>query len=178
MSRYLTALLLSGYLATSWAQDSMDVCIDYHCEKRQVVKPDASEWKTILSPFNQPSTSASQERQQIRQSIALFEQVVGAHTPTHRDRPQNEGEDEIGQLDCIAESTNTRSYLQQLAMKKKLKWHQVEERVRRSPLFFDVHWGVKITDLQNQQTFVVDSWYGANAELPEIQPLDEWLSKR
>jgi len=176
--KYLLLLLLSGYLPTSYAQDMLDVCIDYHCENRQDISISNDEWQQILHPFQQQARSAAQERQQIRQSIALFEQIVGSHTPTSSDLPENKGEDETGQLDCIAESTNSRHYLHWLEKKDKLKWHRVNERVQRSPLFFDVHWGVKITDQSSRQAYIVDSWYGANGDMPDIQPLSQWLDKK
>ena len=170
----LTLLLLTPYAT---AQEVLDVCIDYNCDKRATVELQTDEWRVILQPFDPAATNAQQERQQIRESIALFEQVVGKHTPNHKDQAKNQGEDEIGQLDCIAESTNAQHYLQWLARKEKLKWHQVDERVKRSPFIFDVHWGVKITEQATQNEYIVDSWYGANGDMPDIEPLSQWLKQ-
>ena len=156
--------------------DTLDVCIDYHCEKRQQVNIKADEWLTILRPFQQTGSNAQQEREQIRESIALFEQIVGRYTPTFQDQAENRGEDKTGQLDCIAESTNTQHYLQWLAAKNLLKWHRVAKRVKRSPHFFDVHWGAQIIEKNRQTAYVVDSWHGANGDKPDVQMLKEWLN--
>ena len=176
--RYLKLILLALWIPGVHASDRLSVCIDYHCEKRADVQIDASDWDELLQPFMQPAETAAMERQQIRDAIARFEKLVGSRTPTHKDLPENKGDDETGQLDCIAESTNTHLYLQWLARKMKLKWHRVDERIKRSPYFIDVHWGVKITSVTDQREFVVDSWYGANAELPQVVPLAKWLKKR
>jgi hypothetical protein len=169
------ALLCTSHLV--YAGDILDVCVDYHCEQRQQVSLAESDWALLLEPFSLPVDSPGHERDNIRQAIARFEQLVGARTPTHNDQPENLGEDEIGQLDCIAESTNTRHYLQWLERKKQLKWHTVGQRVRRAPAFLDVHWGATITETQTGKNFIVDSWYGANGELPAIQPQEQWLKK-
>ena len=174
----LAALSLLLLVESSYAKDALNICIDYHCELKQDVQINDEEWQTILSPFNRPAVNAEIERQQIRESVGLFEKIVGNHTPTYKDLAKNTGEDETGQLDCIAESRNTQHYLQWLVKKEKLKWHTVNERVKRSPHFFDIHWGVKITDTQNQAQYIVDSWYGDNGNMPEIKPRAQWLNKQ
>ena len=92
----LAALSLLLFVDFSYAKDALDICIDYHCELKQEVQINDDEWQTILRPFNQPAVNAKIERQQIRESIALFEKIVGNHTPTYKDLAENSGEDETG----------------------------------------------------------------------------------
>ena len=172
------ATLLLFVSGTIQAADILDVCINYHCEQQQQVMLDTSEHDQLSRLFASPATSAAAERQNIRQAIASMEQIIGNKTATHRDLPQNLGEDEIGQLDCIAESRNTQHYLQWLETNRYLKWHNVSHRIKRAPMFFDVHWGVKITDIGTGEEFVVDSWYGANGQKPSIDTLSDWLNKK
>ena len=134
------------------------------------------ERQSIFNTFGETATSPQQERAQISQSIGIMESIIGTHTPTYKDLPQNKGRDTIGQLDCISESMNSRHYLQWLDKQRLLKWHTVNERVVRSPYFFSAHWGVKITDKNNQGEFVVDSWYGANGDPANVQPLKQWMN--
>jgi len=159
------------------AQDELEVCINYHCDLTQRVTLSDSEWQIVLKPFKQSPANAEQERHRIRESIALFEKIVGQHTPTFQDLAENKGEDETGQLDCIAESKNSQLYLRWLNNKGKLKWHTPGERVKRSPYFFDVHWGVKITDNTSNAEYIVDSWYGDNGNLPDIQLFSIWRNQ-
>jgi hypothetical protein len=160
-----------------YAGDILNVCIDYHCEQLQQVPLQDHDRHELLQPFSQPAKSAAQERENIRRAIARFEQLTGSRTLTYKDLPENKGEDETGQLDCIAESKNTRHYLLWLEQKNQLKWHHVGNRIKRTPSFFDVHWGAVITETGSDNDFVVDSWYGANGEPPLIQPVDQWLRK-
>lgn len=160
------------------AQPMIDVCIDYHCDTRQQVELSPADWRFIVAPLRTPAASAEDERGQIREAIARFEQVVGQYTPTGSDRPGNAGEDRVGQLDCIAESTNARRYLQALEQRGRLRWHMVEQRIRRAPYLFDTHWGVLLTERATQQGYVLDSWYGSNGDLPDIRTADDWLDKR
>ena len=175
--RHLLVILLAIACQPAYPKDILTVCIDYHCERQQRVLLEQQDWRQLLQPFSRPTHSAEQERQSIRQSIAQFKHLVGSRTPTHNDQPENKGEDEIGQLDCIAESRNTLHYLQILERKNQLKWHTVGNRIKRAPSFFDVHWGVAIIETGSGNDYIVDSWYKANGELPAIQPLDQWLIK-
>ena len=175
--RYLAATLLLAISQAAHTMDILTVCIDYHCERQQQVPLEQQDWHQLLEPFSRPAANADSERENIRESIAQFEQLVGSRTPTHNDQPENKGEDEIGQLDCIAESRNTQHYLQWLERKNQLKWHTVGDRVKRAPSFIDVHWGVAIIETDSGNDYIVDSWYKANGKPPAIQPLEQWLRK-
>ena len=104
---------------------------------------------------------------------------MGQLTGTWRDLAKNvKGAGQPGQLDCISESMNTTTYLQQLSDAGLLRWHGVEERRVRHPLIFNVHWTAVIRDDTTGIRYAVDSWFLDNGEPPFIQPLDQWLSGR
>jgi len=158
-------------------KDTLTICADYHCELQKEVILTESEWQQVMQPFAVTATDAQQERQQISQSIALFEQVIGQYAGTHADLAENEGEDKAGQLDCISESRNTSHYLEWLEKKNKLKWHQVKQRASRSPILVDIHWTAVIQDKQSGVHYAVDSWFYKNGEPPVIQSINQWLKK-
>jgi len=123
--------------------------------------------------------SPTQERQQLRQAIALLERETGAITGTWRDLGGNvAGAGQPGQLDCIAESKNTTTYLQLISDAGLLKWHVVEDRQKRNPLIFNVHWAAIIRDTRDDRRYAVDSWFLDNGEPPYVQPLEDWKSGR
>jgi len=157
-------------------QNSLNVCIDYHCGQRQEVTLSQADWNNILRPFEQGSLNAQQERQKISRSIALFEQTVGLLAGTDADMQENEGEDVSGQLDCISESLNTDQYLHWLEKSGVLKWHTVEKRIKRTAYIFYAHWSAVIRENQTGDQYVVDSWYYKNGEPPLIQAVDDWLN--
>ncbi len=169
---------LSPATVTASAPETFFSCTDYHCDEGQDVSLGEDQWREIRQLFERTS-SAADERRQIRQAIALFEQWVGQLTGTWRDLAKNaKGAGQPGQLDCISESMNTTTYLQQLSDAGLLRWHGVEERRVRHPLIFNVHWTAVIRDDTTGIRYAVDSWFLDNGEPPFIQPLDQWLSGR
>ncbi len=162
-------------LATS-APPPFQACVDYHCDILKPVTLHDRHWQAIRTLFDD-IRSAEQEREQIRAAIALMEKQVGEQTGSWRDLAKNDGDGaELGQLDCIAESTNTTTYLKLLEQDRLLKWHQVQERRRRNPWLFNIHWTATIMDIQTRQVYAVDSWFFANGHPPVIQPIDKWLA--
>ena len=142
----------------------------------QTVQLSEAQWQSVRELFDDTS-SAAEERQQLRRAIARLEQEVGAITGTWRDLAKNvAGAGLPGQLDCIAESKNTTTYLQLLSDAGLLKWHRVEARAVRHPLIFNVHWSAVIRETHSDQQYAVDSWFLENGQPPYIQPLDAWKS--
>ena len=153
-------------------------CTDYHCDTGRMVTLTVSQWQSVRDLFS-TNASPAEERENIRQSIALLENTVGAITGTWRDLAGNvAGSGQPGQLDCISESKNTTTYLHLLFDDGLLKWHDIGERVVRHPLIFNVHWTAVIVERSNGERFAVDSWFQDNGQPPYIQPLRDWLLGR
>ncbi|MFM1891729.1 MAG: hypothetical protein RLZ44_806 [Pseudomonadota bacterium] len=149
-------------------------CLDYHCDRQQQVTLSTASWQEIRRLFA-PLRDAAGERAAIRQAIARLEQDVGRLTGTWRDLGENAaGAGLPGQLDCIAESRNTTTYLRLLADDGLLRWHEVGERVRRQRWIFAIHWTAVIRDLADGSEYAVDSWPLDNGQPPYMQPLEAW----
>jgi hypothetical protein len=170
---------LSPWVLATWqAPPAFQSCVDYHCDVVNSIQLTADQWAAVRELF-ETHVSAPIERQQIRYAIALLEQFVGQQTGTWQDKPRNRGDSsEPGQLDCIAESINTTTYLKLLAQDGLLVWHQVLERKQRNPWFFSVHWTAVIEDRSDHQQYAVDSWLFENGKPPVIQTLEDWLDKK
>ena len=96
-------------------------CFDFGCKSTQNIQFESHQWKKIGGLFNQSSNSF-EEKQQIRQAIALMEQFAGQITGTSLDKGENySGEDLPMQHDCIDESTNTFQYLVSLEKARLVK---------------------------------------------------------
>jgi hypothetical protein len=151
-----------------------EACVDYHCDRQRPVALDAGAWHQIASQFPDNS-SAPDERVNIAHAIALMERLVGQRTGTWQDQPRNSaGTGQTGQLDCIAESINTTTYLHLLEEAKLIRWHSVEKRTKRQRWLVAIHWTAVIRAKDTGRQFAVDSWYGANGALPLVQPLNDW----
>lgn len=115
------------------------------------------------------------ERARIGRAIALMEGFMGGRNGTWRDHAANErlSEDEPGQLDCVAESINTRTYLDRLAGAGLLRHHVRGDFIHRYTVVLQ-HVAVDIVPDDGEDHFAVDSWVGANGEEPQIIPYDDW----
>ncbi|MFT5399515.1 MAG: hypothetical protein ACI822_001448 [Gammaproteobacteria bacterium] len=152
-------------------------CYDFGCKSAVEIRYDEAQWSRIKKLFNQ-SLSMGEEKQAIRQAIAMMESYSGAISGTYRDKGGNyPGYDIIKQLDCIDESTNTYQYLSALDELELLSWHQVAPKHRRIAWFI-THWTAAIVEKESGHQFAVDSWYRDNGEMPYLQPMDDWISKR
>jgi len=177
LALYLTCLYTAGVTADS-VPPAFFSCTSYHCKSGQRVQLDSPQWRAVSELFGNVD-SPTQERQQLRQAIALLERETGAITGTWRDLGGNvAGAGQPGQLDCIAESKNTTTYLQLISDAGLLKWHVVEDRQKRNPLIFNVHWAAIIRDTRDDRRYAVDSWFLDNGEPPYVQPLEDWKSGR
>jgi hypothetical protein len=174
---WVGGLLLATAVAASQPQQFF-ACIDYYCDQGEMVTLSAGEWQKVRDLFT-PDASAAQERENIRQAIALLERQVGVITGTWRDLAGNViGAGKPGQLDCISESKNTTTYLKLLFDDGLLRYHDIAAREVRRPLVFNVHWSAVIRERRTGQRFAVDSWFLDNGQPPLVQPLEDWLSGR
>jgi hypothetical protein len=152
---------------------TFDTCTDYHCDIIIPVTLNDREKQQIRRLFSDVRTPA-EERDSISEAIGLFERLVGPKNGTNEDLGKNPPDAPArGQLDCIAESTNSTTYLKQLETAGLLRWHSVDERVVRHRWLFAVHWTAVINDREGMQ-YAVDSWYGDNGEPAIVLPLQAW----
>ncbi len=159
-------------------QRSFFVCTDYHCDVGETVTLTPRQWQAARDLFA-ADASPGEEREDIRRAIAFLETNVGAITGTSRDLGGNvAGAGQPGQLDCIAESRNTTTYLNLLFGAGLIRYHAIEPRQVRHPLIFNVHWSAVIRERDSGERFAVDSWFLDNRQPPAILPLDDWLSGR
>ena len=151
-----------------------EACVDYHCDRQRPVMLDEPTWQRVASLFL-VNDSAQTERANIARGIALMERLVGQQTGTWQDRPRNSaGTGQTGQLDCIAESINTTTYLRLLEQAGLLRWHSVEQRIKRQRWLVAIHWTAVIRATDTDLRYAVDSWYGDNGTPPLVQLLSDW----
>lgn len=155
---------------------SLQVCTDYECDHRVRIQLQPQQRQHIQQLFAGVN-SPDDERARIARYIAFMETVVGQATGTWRDRARNDPlADPRGQLDCIAESTNTDRYLQFLDSQGLLRWHEPMPREVRHLWLVRTHWTAVIADRQTGERLAVDSWFRDNGQPPLIVALDDWRS--
>ncbi len=170
-------LLISVPFSAAAAPDFVH-CYDFGCKKTVEISYSDQHWQRVRALFEQRALDRAQEKQAIRQAVALMERISGELAGTDGDKGGNyPGADLPGQMDCIDESTNTFQYLLALEDMGLLEWHRVDLKQRRI-VWFLTHWTATITEIGSERRFAVDSWYRDNGELPYIQPLEDWQKKR
>ena len=152
------------------------VCFNHSCATVVTDSLSQDEWGKVTQPLHNPSATAAEERLAIARSIASFEDIVGRHTGTYRDKGRNlPGFGQPGQLDCIDESTNTTTYLRLLARGGLLRHHRVLERSTRFGLFIGMpHTTAVIEETGTGDRYAVDSWFLDNGQPPYIARLEVW----
>ena len=154
--------------------DNYSICLHNTCSDIAFVSLSDVQWQNIENLFFPKSSSAQQERQQIKQAIALLETYTGQQTGSFRDKAKNDLSAGVqGQMDCIDEATNSTVYLRLLQNAQLMTWHTQSSRTSRGFLFVP-HNTATIVEINSQQRFAVDSWFEANGELPYIVPLAKW----
>lgn len=159
--------------------DAFSICYNHTCKEVTTVSLDRRQWREVQAVFTPPAPSSAQERRQLAEAIALFEQLVGGLVGTSQDKGGNfQGMLSGGkQLDCIDESTNTTTFLAMLEKGRLLRWHTVEDRSSRGFFIFGMpHTTAVVKDSTTGEKWAVDSWFHDNGVPPEILPLTEWRS--
>ncbi len=168
---------LSKYNVTSPHPAKFPVCTDFGCVNNQIVRLSDQEWAGVRTIFNPPPIHAEAERARVAQAVALLETLVGPEANTWGDRGRNKYRWQgSNQLDCVAETVNTTTYLFMMQEDGLFTWHELRYPQHRG--FLDLLWPHNTAVLVEKTTgsaFAVDSWFFDNGRPPEIVPLDVWM---
>lgn len=152
-------------------------CHGYGCKLITDIDFKQADWAPIENVFKPLPKTPEQEREAIKQAIAIFEYRVGQIAGTDADIGGTFKKLGNNQLDCVDESTNTTVYLSLLQQKGLLRHHQIESPSVRLPIIDSGRWPHQtavITELETSKFFAVDSWFYNNGHPPEIIPLRDW----
>ncbi|MDQ6437915.1 hypothetical protein RB623_28005 [Mesorhizobium sp. LHD-90] len=161
------------------AAERLTICHGYSCYYETRLDFGAQDLSRIASIMRAGSSSPEAERRALSRAIQYFERrasgVLGV-----RDRPKGElghGR-ELGQMDCIDESTNTTTLLRLIEAKGMLRHHRVLRRTSRGYLLDNrfPHFAAVIVDKSGRR-WAVDSWYEPGGGAPDIMPLDQWKQR-
>ena len=153
------------------------ICNLAGCEETVFVTLSQADWARIDAIFSPPAPDSKEERKRIARAIALFEQLVADQAGTADDQAGPKGVfRNTPQLDCIAETTNTTSYLVLLRERGLMQWHAPRYPQHRGFMSGHLpHNTAVIEDLQTGERYAVDAYFHANGVAPEIVPLPEWV---
>ncbi len=180
-------LLASG---TASAQESINICYHYSCSKEATARFTETRLHALANMLRS-SHSAEEERKALATVIGQLYYWAGQQTPVHADKGGNFSDDAAdGAMDCIDHSTTTMRFLKMLERRDLLRYHKVDEVVRRRRFILFEHFSAVIAELprpmqasgdddfmggDKQHQYVVDSWFVNNGEPAVILPLESWM---
>jgi hypothetical protein len=184
----LPALFLAGCLSessnfqgeiTKPRISKIYVCSGFDCAYKTAYPISEEDREKFVEIMEAGSQSPAAEREAVRRADSFYENrastYIGARDKAKSDFTQSR---EKGQMDCIDESTNTRSLLLFLEENGLLKYHRVERNVSRG-IFLDgryPHSTAVLTDPSGKK-WAVDSWYEPTGGLPDVMPLSDWMKR-
>jgi hypothetical protein len=155
------------------------VCHGFDCRNRTKLAlstGDAGRFSAIMA---RGKASAKAERQAIASAVSYFEkrsgEAIGVRDTAKSTLAQS---GRMGQMDCIDESTNTRTLMLYLQGRGLIRHHSVESNVSRG-FFADGRYPHSTAVLREKtgQKWAVDSWYEPMGGPPDIMPLQEWQAR-
>lgn len=156
----------------------LTVCHGFDCRNQTALTFSADEDRRLQALFAGISNAAA-EREAIRQAVQIFENATTARLGV-ADKPKSDLSQtgQHGQMDCIDESTNTRTFLRYLASHGLLEHHEVQTNVTRGVIFDGryFHATAVIRD-KGGQRWAIDSWYEAAGGPPDVMRLEDWLGR-
>lgn len=154
------------------------VCSGFDCYHKNRIDISAADAKRFASIMALNGTAAT-ERAAISRAVQHFEtmatSVIGVADNAKSVLTESGTR---GQMDCIDESTNTRTLLLYLQQRGLLKHHVVEGNVSRG-FFADGRYPHSTAVIRDQAgvRWAIDSWYEPAGGAPDIMPLKDWLPR-
>jgi hypothetical protein len=157
----------------------IEICHGFGCHFRSALDLGAADGKRLSRIMAAGAFSPKAERAAVSKAVRYYEKraagVIGIP-----DQPKSIASQyhRRGQMDCVDESTNTRSLLLYLERRGLLKHHTVDRNVTRGFLL-DGRYPHATAVLRDRSgtKWAIDSWYEPASGPPDIRPLSEWLKR-
>ncbi len=162
---------------SSPALDSITLCQNFGCTKTKQISLSPKELARINQHFSPTPVSAEEERERLKTGIGLLERITGPKLGTTNDLAENDFHMSTNQLDCVAETSNTSQYLLFLSSMGLIKFHRIGGNLHRGLFTLDApHNSAAMIEIESNQAFAVDSWFGKNGDSAWIVKAERWLS--
>ncbi len=168
-----------GAVVKETTVSKLSVCHGFDCRNRTALGLTGADNARFASIMAGGRSSPQAERKAIASAVAYFEtragQAIGVRDTAKSTLAQS---GRTGQMDCIDESTNTRTVMLYLQSRGLIRHHRVESNVSRG-FFADGRYphSTAVLSEKGGRRWAVDSWYEPMGGRPDIMPLDEWRSR-
>lgn len=193
LKKFLVILFLLSSGA-AFAAESISICYNYSCTDEATARFSEPQLRTLAKKLRS-TRSAAEERKVLADIIGQLYYWAGQQTPVYADKGGNTNDDGVnGAMDCIDHSTTTTRFLKMLERRRMLRYHDVDDVVRRRRFLLFEHFSAVIEELPHPllakpgddgisdfgdgakpHRYVVDSWFVNNGKPAVILPLENWI---
>src|SRR5262245_59294820 len=161
--------------------DRVTICYGFVCRRRYVFDFTPADYKRLSDLLNAGRASAEAERKAVQQAVMWFDRRLGPLIGTDKRIAYAEFRyfDDKHNFDCYDTTRNTTSLLPVLQEWGLLRHHVVAEpRYRGNFLVLQTpHNTAVLNDRSTGQKWVVDMWTRGYGELPDVKPVEQWLTE-
>jgi len=161
--------------------ERITVCYGFVCRLRYVFDFEPADRKKLTEILSAGRASAEAERKAVQQAVVWFDRRLGPiiGTSTRIAYADFRYFDDKHNFDCYDTTRNTTSLLLVLQEWGLLRHHTVADpRYRGNFLVLQTpHNTAVLRDRTTGQHWVVDMWTKAYGQLPDVMPVEQWLSE-
>jgi hypothetical protein len=161
--------------------ERLTVCYGFVCRRRYVLDFEAADRKKLTDLLATGRASAEEERKAVQQAVVWFDRRIGPIIGTNTRIAYADFRyfDDKHNFDCYDTTRNTTSLLLVLQEWGLLRHHTVADpRYRGNFLVLQTpHNTAILRDRATGQNWVVDMWTKAYGELPDVMPVEQWLTE-
>jgi hypothetical protein len=180
LSEALTELYTSVSIFPPTAE-RMTVCYGFVCRRRMVLDFTPADRKSVTDIMAKGRASPEAERAAVQQAVLWFDRRVGPIIGTNKRiaRADFRYFDDKHNFDCYDTTRNTASLLLVMQTWGLLRHHVVADPRFRGKWYLGQtpHNTAILTDRTTNRDWVVDMWTRAYAELPDVMPIEQWLTE-
>lgn len=159
----------------------MTVCYGFVCRLRTVLHFTTAHRKSLTDILSKGRANPEAERKAVQQAVVWFDRQMGPVLGTSRRvaRADFRNRDDDHNFDCHDTTRNTVSLLLVLQEWGALRHHTVgDPRYRGNILVGQTpHNTAVLTERGTGRGWVVDMWTTGYAQVPEVMPVEKWLTE-
>jgi hypothetical protein len=161
--------------------ERMTVCYGFVCRRRMIFDFTPADRKSLTDIMAKGRASPEAERKAVQQAVLWFDRRVGPIIGTDKRiaRADFRYFDDKHNFDCYDTTRNTASLLLVMQTWGLLRHHAVADPRFRGKWYLGQtpHNTAILTDRTTKRDWAVDMWTRAYAELPDVMPIEQWLTE-
>lgn len=157
----------------------MTVCYGFNCRRRFELVFTEADRKRLTELLAAGKRSAEDERKAVQQAVVWFDRRVGPIIGTDKRvaRADVRAFADRHNFDCFDTTRNTTGLLLVMQEWGLFRYHVVSDPRFRGYFLQLPHNTAVLTDRATKRDWVVDMWTRAYAELPDVMPVEQWLTE-